>query len=79
FGKGFGPDESAFDGLHIDRTPQGLPVLSDALGWMEGTIAGSLEAGDHMIYLVQLTAANAGAELESQRPWVHIRKNGLGY
>ncbi|MCA9090143.1 MAG: flavin reductase [Planctomycetaceae bacterium] len=79
FGKGFEPGEPAFEGLHIDRTPTGLPVLSDALGWMEGDVIGSLEAGDHIIYLVQLTAAKAGSDLESHKPWVHIRKNGLGY
>ncbi len=79
FGKGFEPDEPAFEGLHIDRSPAGLPVLSDALGWMEGNVVGHLEAGDHIIYLVQLTAAKAGHDLDAHKPWVHIRKNGLGY
>ena len=79
FGKGFEPDEPAFNGLSIGRSPCGLPVLSDALGWMTGTIQGELEAGDHRIYLVQLAAAGVGSALTTEKPWVHIRKNGLGY
>ncbi len=79
FGKGFEPGQPAFTGLDINRSPSGLPVLTAALGWLEGEVTASLEAGDHVIYLVQLSAAGSGPELETQRPWVHIRKNGLNY
>jgi flavin reductase (DIM6/NTAB) family NADH-FMN oxidoreductase RutF len=79
FGRGFEPDEPAFHGLSISRSPSGLPVLDDALGWMTGTVRGQLAAGDHQIYLVQLEAAAAGPALSTEKPWVHIRKNGLGY
>lgn len=79
FGRGFEPDQPAFEGLSIGRSPGGLPVLSDALGWLEGEVTQSLSAGDHMVYLVEIRHAGAGAELESMRPWAHTRKNGLGY
>ena len=79
FGKGFDPGAPAFEGQRIERSPAGLPVLSDALGWLEGTVSGSIPAGDHTVYLVTLTAAAQGPRLGEERPWVHIRKNGLGY
>lgn len=79
FGRGFEPDQPAFDGLSIARSPGGLPVLCDALGWLEGRVKQSMSAGDHIVYLVEIQHAGAGAELESMRPWVHTRKNGLGY
>ncbi|MCA8990614.1 MAG: flavin reductase [Planctomycetaceae bacterium] len=79
FGKGFEPDANAFDGLATSRTPGNLTALNDALGWLEGEVKGSVEAGDHTIHLVELTAAGKGTELETQRPWVHVRKSGAGY
>ena len=79
FGKGFEPDEPAFEGLSIDRSTLGPTILKDALGWLEGTVADSLDAGDHMIYLVRLTGGGASDQLETERPFVHIRKNGSSY
>jgi flavin reductase (DIM6/NTAB) family NADH-FMN oxidoreductase RutF len=79
FGKGFEPGEPAFDGLDIARSSAGLPVLTDTLGYLEGRISGKMEPGDHIVYSVELTAASIGPLLESEKPFVHIRKNGLGY
>jgi flavin reductase (DIM6/NTAB) family NADH-FMN oxidoreductase RutF len=79
FGKGFDPGEPAFDGIKTARSPAGLPVLPDSLGWLEGTVESATSAGDHVIYILRLTAAGAGSRLGQERPWVHIRKNGLGY
>ena len=79
FGKGFDPGEPAFEGIELDRSPAGLPVIKDAIGWLEGTVESSLSAGDHRVYLVRLTAASSGPRLEGEKPWVHVRKNGLGY
>lgn len=79
FGKGFEPDVPAFEGLEIDRAENGLPVLSDALGSLEGRVATSMEAGDHLVYAVEITNAVSGKTLETAKPWVHLRKNGLSY
>ena len=79
FGKGFEPDESAFTGLEIKRGETGLPILSDALGYLEGRITQTMNAGDHTVYLVEIIAGAAGESLDSEQPMVHIRKNGLGY
>lgn len=77
FGKGFDPGEPAFDGLTIERTPSGLPVLADVPGWIEGTVTGTIDAGDHTVYVLQLTAA--ADNKDGEKPYVHIRKSGLGY
>jgi flavin reductase (DIM6/NTAB) family NADH-FMN oxidoreductase RutF len=79
FGKGFEPGEPAFAGLETMQTPSGLMVLADCLGWLEGQVAGELDAGDHQVALVQLTAAYVGPRHADERPWVHLRKNGLNY
>lgn len=79
FGKGFEPGEEAFDGLETAQTSDGIPVLSDAIGWLAGDVTGSVDAGDHTIYVVRLTEAGQGPRLADGKPWVHLRKNGLGY
>jgi flavin reductase (DIM6/NTAB) family NADH-FMN oxidoreductase RutF len=79
FGRGFEPGVPAFEGIDVIRSPAGLAVLPDSIGWMEGTIVSSMDAGDHTVYLARLTAGGAGNRLGQERPWVHIRKNGLNY
>lgn len=79
FGKGFDPGEPAFSGLPTTLTPAGLSILTDSIGWLEGIVRGSLAAGDHIVYIVEITAGGRGDQLEVQAPFVHIRKNGFGY
>ena len=79
FGRGFEPDEPAFEGIKLSRGSTGLPILADALGYLEGPIAGQTEAGDHIIYLMEIESAGCGPNLESEKPMVHIRKNGFNY
>lgn len=79
FGAGFAPDDAAFTGITLVRSPQGLPMLADALGWMEGAVQGRLVAGDHVLYTVQITAAGRGPNFNDRQPYVHIRKNGFRY
>lgn len=79
FGAGFAPGDPAFTGVAVVRSPQGLPMLAEALGWMEGTVQGRLNAGDHVLYTVQITAAGRGPDFNDRQPYVHIRKNGFRY
>jgi len=79
FGKGFEPGEEAFEGLKTGATSDGIPVLADAIGWLAGDVTGSVDAGDHTIYAVTLSEAGRGPRLGEEKPWVHIRKSGLGY
>ena len=77
FGKGFEPGEPAFEGLRIARSPAGLPVLTDCLGYLECNPTAHVESGDHYIVLAQVLAAEMLDE--EARPMVHLRKNGLHY
>ncbi|MCH7990421.1 MAG: flavin reductase [Planctomycetes bacterium] len=79
FGRGFEADQSAFEGLNISRGANGLPILADAIGYLEGNIVSKTEAGDHVVYVVEITSAGAGEKLDEEKPMVHIRKNGFGY
>lgn len=79
YGAGFAPDESAFAGIPVVRSPSGLPMLSEALGWMEAKVSEKLATGDHILYAVEVTAANRGRGFNERSPYVHIRKNGFRY
>lgn len=76
FGRGFGPEEPAFSGLEIERTPEGLPILTDALGHVECRVRGDVASGDHRIVLAEITSGRLHREAE---PLVHVRNNGLKY
>lgn len=78
FGKGFEPDEYAFEGIEITRGTTGLPLLSDAIGSLEGRIVSQNEAGDHVIYFLQIENSTEGTMFKDE-PYVHLRKNGFNY
>jgi len=79
FGRGFEPDQPAFEGVQVERGITGLPLLSEALGYMEGRVVRQVEAGDHTIYFLEVQAAGAGPDFANEEPMVHIRKNGFNY
>jgi len=79
FGNGFKPHEPAFDEIHVCRGETQVPVLAEALGWLEGKIVDRMPAGDHTVYLLQVTGAGVGPNFTDERPLVHIRKNGFRY
>ena len=78
FGRGFEPGQPAFTGLKTRPGKTGVPVLAAAVGTLEGHVAGQLEAGDHVIYLLEITHACAGDSIDEQ-PMVHVRKSGYRY
>ena len=79
FGKGFEPGVDAFEGVEHTTAENGLPLLTDAMGSLEGSVLSKMDAADHVIYLVSVTAAVANAEKSELEPFVHIRKNGFNY
>ncbi len=79
FGAGFAPDEPAFAGIALARSPSGLPMLAEALGWMEGAVRDKWTAGDHVLYAIEITAASRGPGFNDRQPYVHIRRNGFRY
>lgn len=77
FARGFAEDEPAFEGLATVPAEGGGPGLADALAILEADVAGSVDSGDHRIFLGRITA---GRVLHPDaEPTVHIRRNGLHY
>lgn len=79
FGKGFDPDVAAFVGLDCIFGTSGLPMLKAAMTSMEGEIAGRMDSGDHVIFLITLTNAVAHRDVAEFEPFVHLRKSGFSY
>ena len=76
FGRGFGLDEPAFEGLEVERPKGCPPVLSEALAYLECRLEGRFPTGDHEVYLGQVIR---GKVLGDGQPMVHVRKSGFHY
>ncbi len=76
FGRGFALDEPAFTGLEVDRPEGGLPVLCEALAYLECRVTGHYPVGDHDVFFGEV---HAGRLLSEGHPMIHIRKSGLHY
>ncbi|MFN5400210.1 MAG: flavin reductase family protein [Pseudanabaena sp.] len=76
FAKGFAPDVDPFDGLETATAPSGQPYLTEAIAYLDATVTGSLDAGDHSVILATITA---GDRLSDGEPAIHTRKNGFKY
>lgn len=79
FGRGFEPEQPAFEGLELTTGETGVPLLADSLGYLEGELVESMDAGDHRIHLFKIVAGGCGPRLADETPMVHIRKNGFNY
>lgn len=79
FGGGFEPGEPAFTGQAMTHGNTGAPLLTNALGWLEGHVRGRLESGDHVVYAVEIVSARRGPAFTEMTPYVHVRKNGFRY
>lgn len=79
FAAGFGPGEPAFEGVAVARGASGLPVLAEALGYLEGVVECQLACGDHAVYAVRITGGGLTEPKAQERPWVHLRKSGFHY
>ena len=77
FGKGFGPDEPAFEGLNVDRPDGEAVILNDALAAIHGRfVAKHDDGGDHMIVVARVTD---GVILNDAVPSVQIRNSATHY
>lgn len=76
FGKGFALADDAFRGLEVTREAGKAPVLSESLAFLEGRLVSRCQAGDHDLFIVELST---GRLLDEGQPMIHIRKNGLHY
>ncbi len=76
FGRGFALGQPAFVGLEVERCPEGGPVLSDALAYLECRVVARHPAGDHDLLIGEIVR---GRLLDEGQPMVHIRKSGAHY
>lgn len=76
FGKGFAQGEPAFEELVIHRSAQGVPVLSEALGYLECKVTARMESGDHILIVAEV---KDGVLQNEGRPMIHVRNNGFHY
>lgn len=79
FGRGFKIDEPAFQGIECQRTARGLPILNDALGYLECELREQYSAGDHFLHVLEVMGGGTGPMLHEEQPMVHIRKSGFHY
>lgn len=76
FGRGFEPGEAAFTGLDMRRTANQVPLLVEALAYLECTPRGHVDSGDHRIFLAEV---HGGDVPHPGDPLVHLRRSGLKY
>jgi 3-hydroxy-9,10-secoandrosta-1,3,5(10)-triene-9,17-dione monooxygenase reductase component len=77
YARGVEPGKDPFDGVAIINTPSGVPVLADALGWLECEVISVCEFGaDHDLLIAQITA---GKMLREGQAFTHQRGNGFHY
>ena len=79
FGNGFGLGEPAFEGQEIERHVDGLPILKQALGYLVGKAVSQFDAGDHIVYLMQVMSGSHIHSLVNHKPMIHIRNSGSHY
>ncbi len=69
-------DGSPFDDVESHAPSGSVPVLDDALAWLDCRWAGEHNAGDHVVVFGVVESASKTKEGE---PLTHTRKNGLKY
>lgn len=76
FGRGFEPEQPAFEGLEIGKTSRGVPLVPETVGYLECEPAGHVDSGDHRVFLARVVGGSHHGE---PAPMVHIRKSGKHY
>ena len=70
-------DADPFAGVRMIESLGGLPVLADALAWMECRVISTCEfGGDHELVIAEIVA---GEILREGKPFMHVRGNGFHY
>ena len=77
FTPGFGPGEAAFEKVPLDGEAGSVgPVLADAAAYIEVTVAGCHEAGDHRLVILDVTGGDVRT---ADPPATHVRESGSHY
>jgi flavorubredoxin/flavin reductase (DIM6/NTAB) family NADH-FMN oxidoreductase RutF len=73
----FAPGADRFAGLELETSPEGQPVLPEALAWLDCRVKQRMECGDHWLIYAE---ASSGALLDaSSTTAVHQRRSGANY
>ena len=75
FGKGFSPEEDAFEGLSFRTTGFG-PIIESCIAHLKCEVRETVAAGDHVLYVAEVTGAGV---VEDATPYCHLRKTGMSY
>ncbi|KRC52580.1 MULTISPECIES: flavin reductase family protein [unclassified Nocardioides] len=72
-----GPVDSRFDGVPLTTTPEGAVLVADGLAQFDCTIYREVEAGDHVLVLLELHAVAHVDHASTQTPLV-FHRSGFG-
>ncbi|PSN19942.1 flavin oxidoreductase [filamentous cyanobacterium CCP5] len=77
FLKPFGPGEDRFEGIETDTNEAGIPVLKEAIAYLECEVSKRMECGDHwLVYALVKAGELQDADAKTA---VHHRKSGTHY
>ena len=77
FLQNFSPGANRFEGLEIEESPSGQPILPTALAWLEGHVRQLMECGDH--WLIYAEVKNGSLIDKKGETAVHHRQTGANY
>lgn len=72
-----GREEDPFAAFTLVENGHGLPQLAEALAWLACRPRGSVDAGDHIVFVAEVV--EGCLHRESGEPMIRIRKNGFSY
>ena len=61
FGERSGDQVDKFRDIGWSTGSTGSPILAECAAWIEGTVVGRIDGGDHEAFLLSVTAGGAGA------------------
>jgi flavorubredoxin/flavin reductase (DIM6/NTAB) family NADH-FMN oxidoreductase RutF len=73
----FAPGADRFAGVALSASPDGQPVLEEALAWIEATVQKRMDCGDH--WLLYAEAQQGGVLDASGTTAIHQRRTGATY
>lgn len=76
FAAGFDVGADPFVGVDIERACNGVPYPRAACAHLACELVGEGDWTDHLLMCGHVVGGRAEGE---SKPWVHLRKNGLGY
>lgn len=76
FAAGFPEGTDPFAGIDTERAANGVPFLRTACAHLACELTGEADWSDHLLLCGRVLGGDATRD---RKPWVHLRKNGLGY